>query len=71
MEDEVSKAILKIVNSADEPLETTEIIAKLGKVSRSMVLYRLNDLRGEGKIKGKSIGPGKGAWLWWKVNSFS
>jgi DNA-binding Lrp family transcriptional regulator len=71
MEDEVSKTILKIVNSADQPLETTEIIAKLGKVSRSMIVYRLNMLRGEGKIKGKSIGAGKGSWVWWKINAFS
>jgi DNA-binding Lrp family transcriptional regulator len=71
MDDEVSKTILKIVNSAGEPLETTEIIAKLGKVSRSMIVYRLNMLRGEGKIKGKSIGAGKGNWVWWKINAFS
>jgi len=71
MDDEVSKTILKIVNSADQPLETTEIIAKLGKVSRSMIVYRLNMLRGEGKIKGKSIGAGKGNWVWWKNDAFA
>jgi repressor of nif and glnA expression len=70
MDDQVSNMILKIIDSAGEPLQTTEIIAKLRKTSRSVIVYRLNMLRGEGKIKGKSIGAGKGNWIWWKINAF-
>jgi len=70
MDDEFSKAILKIVNSANEPLETKEIEEKLKGTSRNIILYRLNLLRGDGKIKGKSIGAGKGNWIWWKNEAF-
>jgi DNA-binding Lrp family transcriptional regulator len=71
MDDDVSKRILKIVNSANEPLETKEIEKKLKNVSRSKIMYRLNNLRAEGKIKGKSIGAGKGNWIWWKIDAFA
>lgn len=68
--DDVSKRILKIVNSANEPLETKEIEGKLKNVSRSKIMYRLNNLRAEGKIRGKFIGAGKGSWIWWKIDVF-
>ena len=32
------------------------------------VVNRLNNLRGEGLIKGKFIGPRKGVGIWWKKN---
>jgi hypothetical protein len=68
--DPIQSAIKKVVNTATEPLETKEIhervVAKQGDVSRSKLLYRLNDLRGEGIIQGKSVGSGKGVWIWWK-----
>ena len=70
MSDKISDQILKIVESANEPLETQEIVGKLSKVSRAMVIYRLNNLRGDGKVKGKSIGAGKGNWLWWRPTAF-
>jgi repressor of nif and glnA expression len=66
MQNGLSKMILKIVESAGEPLETKEIEQKLTEFSRTMILYRLNNLRGEGLIKGKMVGPGKGVWIWWK-----
>lgn len=25
---------------------------------------------GEGLIKGKFVGPGKGVWIWWKKEAF-
>jgi hypothetical protein len=28
-------------------------------------MYRLNNLRAEGKISGKMLGSGKGVWVWW------
>lgn len=70
MVDKESKLILKLVNSAKEPLETKEIVEKLKKLSRSKILYRLNILRAEGLIKGKQIGSGKGAWIWWRKKAF-
>ena len=70
MPDKISDQILKIIESANEPLETQEIVGKVGKVSRAIVIYRLNNLRGDGKIKGKSIGAGKGNWVWWSVKAF-
>ena len=63
--DRLSKRILDIVAKAGEPLETREIEELLRKNSRTMILYRLNNLRGEGLIKGKQVGSGKGTWIWW------
>jgi predicted transcriptional regulator len=70
MDDEVSKMILKLVNSSGEPLETKEIEDKLKGISRSKIMYRLNNLRADGKIKGKNIGSGKRNWVWWKTEAF-
>ncbi len=73
--DEVSSLIIKIVNDAGEPLETKEIQEKVQKTSknatRTIVLYRLNILRGEQKILGKFVGPGKGVWIWWQIKAFN
>jgi len=70
MKDDLSRQILKIVNSSNAPLETKEIHEKitidLGEVSRSKLMYRLNNLRAEGEIQGKYVGSGKGVWIWWK-----
>lgn len=59
-------SILKIIESSNEPLETKEIQDKLKKITRTKILYRLNNLRAEALIKGKQIGAGKGTWIWWK-----
>lgn len=64
--DKTSKKIIKILRDSSEPLETREIELALKNITRTKVLYRLNNLRGEGKIKGKSVGSGKGTWIWWK-----
>jgi DNA-binding Lrp family transcriptional regulator len=69
MENEITKKILQIISKSHEPLETKEVEKELKGVSRSKILYRLNDLRGEGKIKGKHLGPGKGVWIWWRVGA--
>lgn len=66
MEDELSKKIIGVIKSSDEPIETKEIEQKIKGVSRDKVLYRLFNLRGEGVIKGKQVGSGKGTWIWWK-----
>jgi len=72
MKDELSDLILEVINKAKSPLETKEIYGKLnGKgssVSRSKIIYRLSNLRGEGEIEGKQVGSGKGVWIWWRKN---
>jgi|GEM_PF-2936244 len=70
MQNEISKRILQLLESADEPLETMEVVEHLKDVSRTMILYRLYDLRGQGLIKGKKVGGGKGTWIWWRSNAF-
>jgi len=70
MEDNETKKILKLLETAKEPLETREIERRLKGITRSKILYRLNNLRAEGKIKGKQIGSGKGSWIWWRKNAF-
>jgi hypothetical protein len=64
--DAISQKILEIIGKADEPLETIEIIDALKGSTRIKVLYRLYNLRGEGLLKGKQVGSGKGTWIWWK-----
>lgn len=72
--DEISKIALKIIEEAKEPLETKEIEERVKKyikdVTRTKLFYRLSNLRGEGLIRGKFIGPGKGVWIWWKKDAF-
>ena len=64
--DKLAQEILAIINQAGEPLETKEILARLKKGgTRTMIFYRLQNLRAEGKVKGKFVGPGKGVWIWW------
>jgi len=74
MEDQISELILKMINIAKSPLETKEVQrtlnGKMPNVSRSKILYRLNNLRGEGEIEGKYVGSGKGVWIWWKKGIF-
>ena len=64
--DKIVETVLDIIDSSNEPLETREIKEKLPRETRSKVFYRLKDLRGEGLIKGKMVGAGKGTWIWWK-----
>ena len=74
MIDPISKETLDIIQNSGEPLETKEIQEKLENsiknVTRTKLFYRLNLLRGEGLIKGKFVGPGKGVWIWWVVELF-
>ena len=64
-EDSLYKNILNFISKSDEPLETKEIVLKL-KSTRIKILYRLYNLRGDSRIRGKQVGSGKGAWIWWK-----
>ncbi len=68
--DEIKEVIRRVLKASREPLETKEIqemvSAKEGReLTRSKLVYRLNNLRGEGEIRGKSVGSGKGVWIWW------
>lgn len=69
-DDEIQEEIYNLVRSANEPLETEEVIRHIHSnvekyASRNKVMYRLNNLRAEGKIAGKMLGSGKGVWVWW------
>ena len=70
MQNKLTEKIFEAISSATEPLETKEIEERLKGFSRATILYRLHNLRGEGLIKGKRVGPGKGAWIWWKKDVF-
>jgi len=67
-EDWLATSILAIVNLSREPLETKEIEEKLKKFTRTKIFYRLTNLRGNGLIKGKFVGSGKGVWIWWSLS---
>jgi len=62
--DRTSETILQILASSSAPLETKEIVEQV-KTTRAIVFKRLTNLRGDGLIKGKQIGCGKGTWIWW------
>ena len=74
MDDDISKVALKVISSAEEPLETKEVEGLVNKtlknVTRTKLFYRLTMLRAEGSIGGKLLGPGKGVWIWWKKGKF-
>ena len=70
--DKTSTKILNLLQESEEPLETKEIETllietRLKDITRIKVLYRLNLLRGDGKMKGKPVGSGKGTWIWWGI----
>ena len=74
MRDEIAEQALKIIDRAGEVLETKEIEEKMSvsikNITRTKLFARLNNLRGEGLITGKFVGPGKGVWIWWKKDAF-
>ena len=75
MKDILLEKTLKLVEDSIEPLETKEILENLKTsvkdITRTKLFYRLMNLRGEGLIKGKFVGPGKGVWIWWSKTIFS
>lgn len=64
--DKTIESIMNLINNSHEPLETKEFEEKLPKETRTKILYRLKELRGEGLIGGKMVGASKGTWIWWK-----
>ena len=75
MKDLISKRALETIQQSEEVLETKEILEtlqiSLDKITRTKLFARLNNLRGEGLIKGKFVGPGKGVWIWWSASAFT
>lgn len=75
MNDPICDIILNVIKKSAEPLETKEIQEQAEKIvkniTRTKLFYRLNMLRGDGTIKGKFVGPGKGVWIWWKNEAFT
>ena len=75
MRDTILEITLKVIEEANTVLETKEIQEKveasIKDITRTKLFSRLNNLRGEGLIKGKFVGPGKGVWIWWKKDAFS
>jgi repressor of nif and glnA expression len=68
--DKLTKTIVHVIKESDAPLETRELEEKMQQMvgdeaTRTKLLYRLMDLRGEGIIYGKTVGSGRGAWIWW------
>ena len=75
MQDIISELALKLITESNNVLETKEILMNLEEtiegITRTKLFARLNNLRGEGLIIGKFVGPGKGVWIWWKKDAFS
>ncbi|MFH0889945.1 MAG: hypothetical protein V1836_02255 [Candidatus Aenigmatarchaeota archaeon] len=75
IDERIQKLIFDIISKCDEPLETREIEGKVREkfadFTHSMIIYRLTNLRGEGKIRGKRLAAGaKGVWVWWRTDAF-
>jgi DNA-binding Lrp family transcriptional regulator len=68
--DKIAEEITVLINQSSEPLETKEIELRLSSISRTKIFYRLKELRGDGIIRGKMIGAGKGTWIWWRKDAF-
>ena len=75
MRDDIEALALDVISKSNEVFETKEIQEKIGvsikDITRTKLFSRLNNLRGEGLIKGKFVGPGKGVWIWWRKSAFS
>lgn len=69
--DKLTETLIRIINEASEPFETKEIEAKLPTETRTKIINRLRDLAVKGEIKGKTVGSGKGTWIWWRKNAFN
>jgi len=68
--EKIVEKILEIINSTPKPLETKEIeeLCEAIPSTRTIIFKRLTDLRGDGAIRGKHVGSGKGTWVWWRNN---
>jgi hypothetical protein len=69
--DKLTKDLIKVVDDANEPLETKEIEAKLPTATRTKIVKRLMESAIKGLIKGKTVGSGKKTWVWWRKDAFT
>lgn len=71
--DKIVNEIQTILDRATAPLETKEVeelvLRAIPTSTRALVFKRLTNLRGDGAIKGKHVGSGKGTWIWWRENA--
>ena len=65
VEDELSRKILKIIDSSEQPLETNEIVKRVGSITRSKAGHRLAYLALKDKINYKVVGAKRGIYIWW------
>ena len=72
--DNITEKAFEIIRKSNEVLETKEIqeqiASSIKNITRTKLFSRLTNLRGEGLIKGKFVGPGKGVWIWWRKDAF-
>jgi hypothetical protein len=68
--DKLTDVLIKTIREANEPLETKEIVHRIGNETRAKIICRLSDLGIQGTIKGKRVGGGNGTWIWWKKDAF-
>ena len=66
----IDDKLISIINSSNIPLETKEIKDQVPELSHAQVLRLLTTIWGDGVIKGKQVGSGKGVWVWWRLNAF-
>ncbi|RLE47580.1 hypothetical protein DRJ25_02065 [Candidatus Woesearchaeota archaeon] len=64
------KKLASVIDSSLYPLETKEVTEQVPEFSREQVLRKLTVIWGDGVIKGKQVGSGKGVWIWWRVDAF-
>ena len=72
--DNITELALHIIEDAGDVLETKELEEEISHsikdITRTKLFSRLTNLRGEGLIKGKFVGSGKGVWIWWIAGVF-
>lgn len=70
MKDPLHNKILKIVNSANQPLHTMEIARKLGVDSHYKISNMLLRMASDGKIRHRRLDVAKGIDIWWRNGAF-
>ena len=64
-DDALAADIERFVIKAEGPVGTKEVEAAFPDAKRSKVLYRLQELRAQGRIKGRMMPGGRGSWVFW------
>ena len=65
-DDELAADIERFVLKAEGPVSTSEVLVAFPSAKRSKVVYRLQELRAQGRIKGRMMVGGRyGNWVFW------